>query len=478
MKQPLVRRALAGVTALALGLSGAIIATQPAMAAAQLVAHYPLDESSGTVAVDASGAGRDGAYVGSPALSGGEGVRLDGADDHVKLPNNLLAGLASITVSAEVLVRAAQGTPYFIYGFGNTDAGGVGNGYLYSTGNAYKTSIASGNWSTEQTANSGANLERDVWKTITYTLDDATNTARVYLDGIQVAQNANVTITPGSIGGGVTTANYLGRSVYNADKRLAGSLRDVRIYDTALTAADVAALVPSDATRLERDAAALSLGDLSQVTADVTLPSQGANGALISWASSNTAVVSATGAVTRPAAGAPAAEVTLTATLTRGAASETRAFTATVLPLPGGAVLAQDDLDAIVIPNGDDIRGNITLPATGSVNGSGIDVVRRSGGHHHDGGVGRQGRGRRHPRGDRHHRHTHGDGARHDRDAQHRRDGRRGPGGPRHRLHRRLPLDALRHAGRLREDLLRAQRRRPAVVEAQRQRPDPREPRR
>lgn len=371
--QPLARRSLAALTAIAIGLTGAVTATQPAVAATQLVAHYPLNETTGTVAIDASGSARNGAYVGAPALTGGEGVRLDGVDDHVKLPDNLLAGLTSITVSAEVLVRAAQGTPYFIYGFGNTDAAGVGNGYLYSTGNSYKTSIASGNWSTEQTANSSANLERDVWKTITYTLDDATNTARVYLDGVQVAQNTNVTITPGSIGGGVTTANYLGRSVYNADKRLAGSLRDVRIYDAALSASEVTALVPTDAIRLQRDAAALSLGDLSGLTANITLPAKGANGATIAWSSSSPDVISATGVVTRPAAGHTPATATLTATLTRGTASETRSFPATVLALPGTDVLAQHDLDAVEIVNAGDIRGNITLPSQGVVNGTAIE---------------------------------------------------------------------------------------------------------
>nr|BFF12537.1 hypothetical protein GCM10025699_38400 [Microbacterium flavescens] len=38
---------------------------------ATLVAHF-LTETSGTVAVDASGSGRDGTYVGAPALTGGE----------------------------------------------------------------------------------------------------------------------------------------------------------------------------------------------------------------------------------------------------------------------------------------------------------------------------------------------------------------------------------------------------------------------
>ena len=59
-----------------------------------------------------------------------------------------------------------------------------------------------------------------------------------------MATNTNVTLTPGSIGGGTTTADFLGRSLYSGDKRLAGSLRDFRIYGTALSADQVASLVP------------------------------------------------------------------------------------------------------------------------------------------------------------------------------------------------------------------------------------------
>lgn len=174
MTQRFAARAVAGLATLVLGIGGAVVAVSPASAADTLVAYYPLSETTGTVAADASGSGRNATYVGAPTLAGGEGVRLDGVDDHVKLPDNLLAGLTSITVSAEVLVRQAQATPYFIYGFGNTDASGVGNGYLYSTGNPYKASIASGNWSTEQTVGgSGANLQRDVWKTLTYKIGRA-----------------------------------------------------------------------------------------------------------------------------------------------------------------------------------------------------------------------------------------------------------------------------------------------------------------
>ncbi len=46
----------------------------------------------------------------------------------------------------------------------------------------------------------GANLQRGVWKTLTYTLTGTT--ATLYEDGVQVKQATNVTTDPGQIGGG------------------------------------------------------------------------------------------------------------------------------------------------------------------------------------------------------------------------------------------------------------------------------------
>jgi hypothetical protein len=45
MKQTIVRRTTAGVTAIVLGLTGALVATPPALADSHLVAHYPLTET-------------------------------------------------------------------------------------------------------------------------------------------------------------------------------------------------------------------------------------------------------------------------------------------------------------------------------------------------------------------------------------------------------------------------------------------------
>ncbi|MBU7314190.1 immunoglobulin-like domain-containing protein [Paenibacillus oleatilyticus] len=60
------------------------------------------------------------------------------------------------------------------------------------------------------------------------------------------------------------------------------------------------------------------------MTADLTLPLAGLHGSTVTWATSNAALVSAAGKVTRPAAGMPDGQVVLTATVCKGAAQQTK----------------------------------------------------------------------------------------------------------------------------------------------------------
>ncbi|GAA1703702.1 hypothetical protein GCM10009745_58980 [Kribbella yunnanensis] len=216
-------------------LRSGIVLPDPVKADANgLVAHYPLNQS--TKATDTTGHGYDGVVAGDASWAS-DALTLGGTNGHVKLPNNLMAGLTATTVSTRVWIDAGQTTPYFIWGLGNT-ANNIGNGYLFTTGNAYRTSIASGNWSTEQTASSSSAVPRGAWKALTYTLT-AQGVATIYLDGVQVGQKTGVTIDPGDIGGGRTAANYIGRSVYTSDKYLKGKVRDFRLYNRALSPAEV-----------------------------------------------------------------------------------------------------------------------------------------------------------------------------------------------------------------------------------------------
>ncbi|MGI5198431.1 family 43 glycosylhydrolase [Streptomyces sp. CA-288835] len=360
---------LAGLTtaSLFLGLAGPVSPVQAAEITDGLALWYKLDAGSGSVAADASGNGRNGTVSGTADWSGsGEGLAFNGSDTYIKVPDNIMSGMESISVSMDVKIDATQATPYFLYGFGNT-SGTAGNGYLFTTGDGFRTSIATGNWSTEQTTrpSGSGNLTRSVWKHVTYT--QTGNTGVLYEDGVEVARNTSVSITPGAIGSGKTTANYIGKSVYPGDKLFKGQIRDFRVYNRALGGSEVEELSLPVATQgVADDKAALSLGDTDAIVSDLKLPATGtAGGSKISWATDNAGVVSATGKVTRPPAGEPDGRATLTATLKKGPVTDTKSFDITVPAAADDATATQQAAEALSVHNLDDVRGNLTLPATG-----------------------------------------------------------------------------------------------------------------
>ena len=104
---------------------------------------------------------------------------------------------------------------------------------------------------------------------------------------------------------------------------------------------------------------AVSLSDTSNVTSDITLPAETTEGNAITWTSSNEAVVSAAGKVTRPAATAGDATVELTAAFAINGNGDvrrqegcTKTFTVTVKAL-----------DPVVTPPTDNNNSNNNQPA-------------------------------------------------------------------------------------------------------------------
>lgn len=355
---------------LATGLAAAMLGVVPATASVAdptegLLLHYPLTAVTGGVAEDVSGNDRDGTVVGGATADATEGLGLDGVDDRVELPDDLMRGLAAITVTVDVLVDPAQRAPFFIWGLGNTATSNAGTGYLFASGSAFRAGLTTTNWQGERvTAPTPArNLARGVWKSVTYTQTGTTGT--LYEDGVQVAQNTGVDVLPGAIGNGTTTNNLLGDSSYAADNSLDGQLRDFRVYDRALSAAEVVEVALTDDERLVNDVAALDLGDVSAVVDDLALPTTGRWGSALAWNSSDPAVLSAAGVVTRPAPGDGSATVTLTATATRGGTSQATTFTVTVLPEPDDQVQADEAAAALQLVNAYDVRGHLTLPTAG-----------------------------------------------------------------------------------------------------------------
>lgn len=377
----------------ALGLGGALTAPSatasvsasvPAALAdvdTGLIGWWKLDETSGSVAADSSGRGRDGTVAGSATWNGGDGFTFsggaNGSGNAIRLPDDLLAGVDALTVDFDVWVDPSLSGNWFMYNLGNTAVYPNGTGYLFTTNDAqgrFRSTIAEAGFATEQSTSRVGKVAAGVWKHVTYTVTGgapgAPGSARLYEDGALVASSDAITTRPSLLGtpDGRTTLNQLGRSAYAGDNSFKGRLRDFRLYDRALTASESATLAGDVVDpALDADAAALTLGDTSGVVGDLSLPTGGASATTaLTWASSDPARVSTTGAVTRPAFGAAPASVTLTATLTRGTATRTRTFAVTVLPEElDAAGKAQEAAAAVELVHPDDVRGNLTLPTSG-----------------------------------------------------------------------------------------------------------------
>lgn len=350
----MIPRSVGGaLTALAV-LSASLGAAVPVAAAAPdtgLLAHYAFTETSGTTVADVTGNGHDATVVGAGRWTGAALDLPGGANNaaYVALPDGLLAGQPEATVSVEVRADAASlSRAGFLWNIGGTSDTGS---WFVTTNGTLRASITPSNWSGEQNAPwTGHNLTASTWQNVTATLaanGDATSTLTLYVDGTQVAQNAAVTLTPADLA--AHTTNRIGGSSYAADQGFGGDIAEVRVYSRALDAAEVVAVAEADAASTAADvAASLDLGDTSAVTTDLTLPGAA------TWTTSDASVVTAGGAVTRPAAGEGDGTAVLTGTVTVRGVSETRTFTVTVPALdegetalpPASALIAHYPLNA------------------------------------------------------------------------------------------------------------------------------------
>jgi hypothetical protein len=68
----------------------------------------------------------------------------------------------------------------------------------------------------------------------------ATYTGTLYIDGVVAGTNPAMTLRPSSLGN--TVNNWIGRSAYTSDPYFAGLIDDFRVYNRALSAAEITTL--------------------------------------------------------------------------------------------------------------------------------------------------------------------------------------------------------------------------------------------
>jgi hypothetical protein len=200
------------------------------------VAHYRFDETTGTVAADATGNGRTATLAGGATWTAGRtggAVNLDGVTGHVSLPANILAGATAFTVAGWVRVDTpASWSRVFDFGSGT-------GAYMFltprSSAGTARFAITASGAGAEQRINAPAALPTGAWTHVAVT---ATGSLGVlYVNGAEVARNAALTLRPGS-----GTSNWIGRSQYAGDPYLDAAVDSVRVYSRALTATEIATL--------------------------------------------------------------------------------------------------------------------------------------------------------------------------------------------------------------------------------------------
>ena len=204
--------------------------------AANLTHRYPFS-------VDASDAvgGSNGQLVGGAAISGGA-VVLNGSSAYVNLPNNLVTGYTAITIEAWVTDNGS-GNWARIYDFGNSSGGedfpiGSSTSGIQSMFLTPRSSSGTllGNYTTPSSSQSvewsGTPLPTGVQQHVVWASDAAAQTAWLYVNGVLVGSNTDMSLTPAAIGN--TTNDWIGRSQWN-DPLFKGSISDFRIYNGALS---------------------------------------------------------------------------------------------------------------------------------------------------------------------------------------------------------------------------------------------------
>ena len=176
-----------------------------------------------------------------------------------------------------------------MFNLGNLATYPNGTGYLFVTGkdsgSFYRGTMASGGFATEQSASRAGGLSTGVWKHVTLTVDGGTPAAPGTASCTRTACWSRPTPTsrPSRRRSASRTARR--RATSSAGRRTRATapsrarIRDFRIYNRALDAGEAATLSAETSTAAtDADKAALTLGDTSAVTANLTLPATGPAG--------------------------------------------------------------------------------------------------------------------------------------------------------------------------------------------------------
>ena len=201
-----------------------------------LVTAYGMNEGSGTTLADASGTGHTGTLVNGPTwVAGqatyGQALSFDGLDDAVSVatPATYNFGTADFTIELWAKRTVLGGAQRHLFSKCAATTWALGCKELYFNPS---NQLTFGSYATGGTVSS--TIADTNWHHVAVTFTDSTNTLQIYVDGA-LATTATTALEADGAGHVVTLGNLLGSYPFS------GLLDDVRIYNRALTLAEIQA---------------------------------------------------------------------------------------------------------------------------------------------------------------------------------------------------------------------------------------------
>ena len=215
--------------ALSLVLTGVTQAADP-----DLVAHCKLDDGAGTTAIDSSGNGNDGTFVGEPQWVAGKlggALDFDGNSEYVDCGNDEIFGITD-AFSLTVWINWREPTVSWQTVIAKGD-----NTWRIARGDTTQTmdfgfDDGSRGWAAARTA---SDVPLNEWHHVAATIDKIEG-AKIYLDGVLEGTNSD---TGGISTGGTNHPVYIGENAQSSGRFWVGLIDDVRVYKRVLTETEI-----------------------------------------------------------------------------------------------------------------------------------------------------------------------------------------------------------------------------------------------
>ena len=197
----------------------------------KLLAYWPFEKNVN----DVSGNGYNGTLVGEPNYAAGKigyALEFDGLTDYVDLPDGFSDFTTGLTVTLWAKPTAAGSYARFFDWGNGADSDNI---FFYRLGTANTLAFNTYLGAVSSTVvQAPAALEQDVWQFLAVTMDSSGNVV-LYKNGRPI-QSGTVAV-PNVV---VRTSNYIGESNWAADALYEGMMDEIKVYNYAMTAGEIA----------------------------------------------------------------------------------------------------------------------------------------------------------------------------------------------------------------------------------------------